>query len=73
MVLPALREENLAKIKEENDKKFVVQPCQVRERRKVWKRFESVKEPFLKKLKHDVRLIEKQVQSIEPGRGSQNF
>ena len=37
MVLPALREENLAKIKEENDKKFVVQPCQVGERREVWK------------------------------------
>ena len=37
MVLPALREENLAKIEEENDKKFVVQPCQVGERREVWK------------------------------------
>ena len=37
MVLPALREENLAKIEEENDKKFVVQPCQIGERRKVWK------------------------------------
>ena len=37
MVLPALREENLAKIEEENDKKFVVLPCQVGERRKVWK------------------------------------
>ena len=36
MGLPALREENLAKI-EENDKKFVVQPYQVGERRKVWK------------------------------------
>ena len=35
MVLPALREENLAKIEEENDKKFVVQPCQVGERRKI--------------------------------------
>ena len=35
MVLPALREENLAKIEEENNKKFVVQPCQVGERRKV--------------------------------------
>ena len=41
MVLPALREENLAKIEEENDKKFVVLPCQVRERRKVEKRFEK--------------------------------
>ena len=35
MVLPALREENLAKIEEENDKKFVMQPCQVGERRKI--------------------------------------
>ena len=51
MVLPALREENLAKILEENDKKFVVPPCQVGERRKVEKRFEkdvfeTVKELF---------------------------
>ena len=37
MVLPTLREENLAKIEEENDKKFVMQPCQVGERRKIWK------------------------------------
>ena len=37
MVLPTLREENLANIEEENDKKFVVLPCQVGERRKVWK------------------------------------
>ena len=35
MVLPTLREENLAKIEEENDKKFVVPPYQVGERRKV--------------------------------------
>ena len=35
--------------------------------------FEPVKELFLKNLKHDVRLIEKQVRSIEPGRGSLNF
>ena len=35
--------------------------------------FETVKELFLKNLKHDVRLIEKQVRSIEPGRGSLNF
>ena len=41
MVLPALREENLAKIEEENDKKFVVLPCQVGERRKVEKLFEN--------------------------------
>ena len=35
MVLPVLREENFAKIEEENDKKIVVLPCQVGERRKV--------------------------------------
>ena len=35
--------------------------------------FESVKELFLKNLKHNIRLIEKQVRSIEPGRGSLNF
>ena len=78
MVLPALREENLAKIEEENDKKFVVLPCQVGERRKVWKELlkkglNQSKNSFFKKLKHDVRLIEKQVRSIELGRGSQNF
>ena len=78
MVLPALREENLAKIEEENDKKFVVLPCQVGERRKVWKELLKKKvwisqKTLFKKLKHDVRLIEKQVRSIEPGRGSQNF
>ena len=37
MVLPALREENLAKFLEKNDKKFVVLPCQIGERRKVEK------------------------------------
>ena len=41
MVLLALREENLAKIEEENDKKIVVLPCQVEERRKVEKLFEN--------------------------------
>ena len=51
MVLPALREKNLAKIEEENDKKCVVLPCQVGERRKVEKLlkkmfFETVKELF---------------------------
>ena len=78
MVLPALREENLAKIEEENDKKFECSLAKSeREREKVEKllkkMFETVKELFLKNLKHDVRLIEKQVRSIEPGRGSQNF
>ena len=51
MVLPALREENLAKIEEENDKNSEVLPCQVEERRKVEKLFEkdvfeTVKELF---------------------------
>ena len=79
MVIPALREENLAKIEVENDKKIFVLLCQVgeRERKKFEKTFEnvfkSVKELFLKNLKHNVWLIEKQVRSIEPGRGSQNF
>ena len=78
MVLPALTEENLAKIKEENDKKCDVLPCQVGERRKVEKLFEkdvfeTVKELFLKNLKYDLWLIEKQVRSIEWGRGSQKF
>ena len=41
MVLPALREENLAKIEEENDKKCDVLPCQVGERKKVVKLFEN--------------------------------
>ena len=64
MVIPALREENLAKIEVENDKKNFVLPCQVGEREKSLKKllkkmFESVKELFLKNLKHDVRLIEK--------------
>ena len=35
MVIPALKEENLAKIEVENDKKIFVLPCQVEERRKV--------------------------------------
>ena len=77
MVLPALREENLAKIEEENDKKFecsLAKSEREREREKVEKllkmMFETVKELFLKNLKHDVWLIEKQVRSIEPGRGS---
>ena len=41
MVLPALREENLAKIEEENDKKYDVLPYQIGERRRVEKLFEK--------------------------------
>ena len=78
MVLPALREENLAKIEEENDKKCDVLPCQVGERRKVeiffWKKMIwNSQRTVLKNLKYDLRLIENQVQSIEPGRGSHKF
>ena len=54
-----------------------MEPCQVVEREKYEKSFEkvfeSVKTLFLKNLNHDVRLIEKQVRSIEPGRSSLNF
>ena len=79
MVLPALREENLARIEEENNKKFECSLAKSeREREKKLKNFlkrmfETVKKLSLKNLKYDVRLIKKQVQSIEPGRGSQNF
>ena len=41
MVLLALREENLAKIEKENNKKCDVLPCQVGERRKVENLFEK--------------------------------
>ena len=41
IVILALREEKLAKIEEENDKKCDVLPCQVGERRKVEKLFEK--------------------------------
>ena len=35
MDLSAQREENLAKVQEENDKKFVGEPCPIRRERKV--------------------------------------
>ena len=55
-----------------------MQPCQVGEREKSLKNvlkkcLNQSKHCFLKNLKHDVRLIEKQVRSIEPGRASLNF
>ena len=58
MVLPALKEENLAKIEEENNKKFECSLAKSkREREKVEKllkkMFEIVKELFLKNLKYD--------------------
>ena len=47
--IPAYGERNLAKNLEENDKKILVEPCRVREREKVLKKwFEQVKSDFLK-------------------------
>ena len=58
----------------ENDKKSSVEPCQVGKREESLKKcFEWVKTLFKKNLIHDVQLIEKQVRSIEPGRGSLKF
>ena len=78
MVLPALREENLAKILEENDKKNRSAALPSRREKRSWKTIEKdvlkqSKNLFLKNLKYDLQLIEKQVRSIEPGRGSHNF
>ena len=67
----------MQKLGRKQQKIFCVALPSRREREKFEKSFEkvfeSVKALFLKNLKHDVRLIEKQVQSIEPGRGSLNF
>ena len=68
MVLPALREENLAKIEEENDKKCVVLPCQVGKRRKVEK---LLKKMFLKQSKDYFKKPEIQ-SSIDQKTGSIN-
>ena len=77
MVLPALREKKLAKNEVENDKKPLCFLAKSERKRKVWKRLlKNVwisQRTVFKSLKHDVRLIEKQVRSIEPGRGSLNF
>ena len=78
MILLALREKNLAKIEVENDQKKKLCCLAKSEREKSLKKllkkmFETVKELFLKNLKHNVRLIEKQVRSIKPGKGSLNF
>ena len=78
MVLPALKEENLAKIEEENDNKCESAALPSWREKKSWKTFEkdvfeTVKELFLKNLEYNLRLIEKQVRSIEPGRGSHKF
>ena len=55
-----------------------MQPCQVGEREKSLKKvlkkcLNQSKHCFLKNLKHNVRLIEKQVRSIEPSRGLLKF
>ena len=56
MNIPAYRERNLARNQEENDKKFVVEPCRVGERERksfekfLKKWFEQVKSEFLKTL-----------------------
>ena len=75
--IPAYRERNLARNLKENDKKFFVEPCWVGERERglksLKKTFEKDRIHVLKNLIHDIRLIEKQVQSIEPDRGSLKF
>ena len=78
MILPALREENLAKILEENDKKNCRESLPSRREKKSWKTFWkrcfwNSQRTVLKNLKYDLRLIEKQVRSIELGRGSHKF
>ena len=78
MVIPALREENLAKIEEENDKKMWNAALPSRREKKSWKTFWkrcfwNSQRTILKNLKYDLRLIEKQVRSIELGRGSHKF
>ena len=56
-----------------------MEPCQVGERERgrfekdLKKCFESVKHCLKKNLIHNVRLIEKQVRSIEPGKGLLKF
>ena len=71
-------EKNLAKIRLKTTKNLqwsLVKSEREREKfeKSFEKVFESVKALFLKNLKHDVRLIEKQVRLIEPSRGSLNF
>ena len=59
MDIPAYGERNLARNLEENDKKISVEPCQVREREKVLKKWEEqVKTDIFKNLIHEFRLIE---------------
>ena len=71
--IPAYGERNFARILEENDKKFLWSLAELEREKKIEsfeKMFKQIKTMFLKNLIHDVRLIEKQVRSIEPSRGS---
>ena len=72
-----MREKPCKSLSEKQQKIFSGALPSWREREKYEKSFEkvfeSVKTLFLKNLNHDVRLIEKQVRSIEPGRSSLNF
>ena len=67
----------MQKLRKKTTKNFSAALPSRRDREKVEKllkkMFETVKELFLKNLKHDVRLIEKQVRSIEPSKGSLKF
>ena len=67
----------MRKLGRKRQKIFYAALPSLREREKFEKSFEkvfeSVKALFLKNLKHDIRLIEKQVRLIKPGRGSLNF
>ena len=73
MDIPAYGERNLARNQEENDKKFVVEPCQVGERERksfekfLKKWFEQVKSEFFKNLILEIQLIETTV-SIDRNR-----
>ena len=73
-----MREKPCKNLVEKRQKKSSVEPCQVGEReeslKKIWKSvLNQSKHCFKKNLIHNVRLIEKQVRLIEPGRGSLKF
>ena len=78
MDLLAQREEILAKILEENDKKLMISLVQIGEREKSLKKllkseFEQVKLNFFKNLIHNFQLIENQFRLIETDRSSPKF
>ena len=73
-VLPALGEKNLAKIWLKTTKNPQWSLAKSERERKVWKSVLNESNiVFKKNLIHDLRLIEKQVRSIEPSRGSLKF